>query len=126
MEVHRIVANISSDSFQQTRAFYADMFDLVVSVELDDWYLQLMAPGRPSVNLGFLKPGHEFFAGRAAPPGRYPLVLTIHVDDVDEACARARRLGAEIVAEIRDEDYGQRHFLVLDPNGVVLNVMSPL
>jgi predicted enzyme related to lactoylglutathione lyase len=126
MEVHRIVANLSSASFAQTREFYVEMFDLVVSVELDDWYLQLMPPGKPSLNVGFLKPDHEFFAGRAAPPGHYPVVLTIHVDDVDEAYARARRRGAEIVGELRDEEYGQRHFLVLDPNGVVLNVMSPI
>jgi uncharacterized glyoxalase superfamily protein PhnB len=43
---------------------------------------------------------------------------------VDEAYERANRLGAEIAAEIRNEDYGQRHFLVVDPNGLVLNVMS--
>jgi uncharacterized glyoxalase superfamily protein PhnB len=53
-------------------------------------------------------------------------VLTIHVNDVDEAYARAKVLGAEIAAEIRDEDYGQRHLLVLDPNGIVLNGMSAL
>ncbi len=51
-------------------------------------------------------------------------MLTIHVDDVDEAYERAKRLGAEIAAEIRDEEHGQRHFLVVDPNGVLLNVMS--
>jgi uncharacterized glyoxalase superfamily protein PhnB len=53
-------------------------------------------------------------------------VLTIHVDDVDEAYARAQRLGAEIAAEIRDEAHGQRHFLLVDPNGVMLNVMSAI
>jgi uncharacterized glyoxalase superfamily protein PhnB len=57
---------------------------------------------------------------------RCSTVLTIHVDDVDEAYNRAKRLGAEIAAEIRNEDYGQRHFLVVDPNGLVLNVMSTL
>ena len=66
------------------------------------------------------------FAGRPAAPGTYGLVLTIHVDDVDEAYERAQRLGAEIAAEIRNEEYGQRHFLVVDPNGLLLNVMSAI
>jgi uncharacterized glyoxalase superfamily protein PhnB len=68
----------------------------------------------------------KFFAGRTAPPGEYSLVLTIQVDGVDEAYARARQHGAEIPLEIRDEDYGQRHFLGVDPNGLLLNVISPI
>jgi uncharacterized glyoxalase superfamily protein PhnB len=80
----------------------------------------------PNVNIGFLKPDHELFAGRVARPGAYGLVLTIHVDDVNGAYERAKTLGAEIAAEIRDEDWGQRHFLVIDPNGLVLNVMSSI
>jgi predicted enzyme related to lactoylglutathione lyase len=124
MQVIRIVPNISSASFAASRDFYAAMFDLEVSVELDDWYLQLMAPSEPRLNIGFLAPGNEHFAGRDSSSGPSGVVLTIHVDDVDEAYARAQRLGAEIAAEIRDEPHGQRHFLVVDPNGLVLNVMS--
>jgi uncharacterized glyoxalase superfamily protein PhnB len=109
-----------------SRDFYAAMFDLVVSVELDDWYLQLMPESDTRLNIGFVKPDHELFADRAASSGTYGVVLTIHVDDVDEAYKRAQRLGAEIAAEIRNEDHGQRHFLVVDPNGLVLNVMSTI
>jgi predicted enzyme related to lactoylglutathione lyase len=109
-----------------SRDFYAAMFDLVVSVELDDWYLQLMAQPDTRLNIGFVKPDHELFADRTASSGTYGVVLTIHVDDVDEAYKRAKRLGAEIAAEIRNEDNGQRHFLLVDPNGLVLNVMSTI
>ena len=126
MKVLRIVPNLSSEAFGASREFYAAMFDLVVSVEHEDWYLQLMPESDGTLNIGFVKPGHELFAGRTAPSGTYGVVVTIHVDDVDEAYRRAQRLGAEIAAEIRDEDYGQRHFLVVDPNGLVLNVMSTL
>ena len=126
MKVIRIVPNLSSEAFMASRDFYAAMFDLVVSVELDDWYLQLMSESDTMLNIGFVKPDHELFAGRTASHGTYGVVLTVHVDDVDEAYKRAKRLGAEIAAEIRNEDYGQRHFLVVDPNGLVVNVMSIL
>lgn len=126
MKVLRVVPNMSSERFEASRDFYLDLFDMVVSVEHGSWYLQLMAPDDRSLNVGFLQPGHEFFGGRAAPPGEYSLVLTVQVDDVDEAHARAQRLGATILLDIRDEDYGQRHFLVVDPNGLVLNVMSAI
>lgn len=29
-------------------------------------------------------------------------------------------------ARLNNEDYGQRHFLLVDPNGLVLNVMSAI
>ena len=125
MNVLRIVPNVSSEHFAASRAFYGDLFDVVTSVELDDWYLQLMAIGAPSLNVGFLRPDHELFAGRA-PAAGHAMVLTIEVDDVDEAYARAERMDAEIVLPIRDEDYGQRHFVVVDPNGLLLNVMSAI
>jgi predicted enzyme related to lactoylglutathione lyase len=126
MKIIRIVPNISSELFAASRDFYVELFDLVVSVELDDWYLQLMPPEDPSLNIGFVKPAHELFAGRAAPAGKYALALTIHVDDVDAAYERAQKMGAEIAEEIRNEEYGQRHFLVVDPNGLLLNVMSTI
>jgi uncharacterized glyoxalase superfamily protein PhnB len=126
MKVMRIVPNLSSEAFVASRDFYNAMFGLVVSVELDDWYLQLMPESDTTLNIGFVKPDHELFAGRTASPRPYGVVLTIHVDDVDEAYTRAKKLGAEVAAEIRNEDYGQRHFLVVDPNGLVLNVMSTL
>lgn len=83
-----------------------------------------MPPSDPRLNIGFVKPGSELFAGRDASSGPSGVVLTVHVDDVDEAYERARGLGSEIAVEIRDEDHGQRHFLVVDPNGLTVNVMS--
>jgi catechol 2,3-dioxygenase-like lactoylglutathione lyase family enzyme len=124
MQVRRIVPNVSSHSFEASRDFYRELFGLVVSVELDDWYLQLMAPNERSLNIGFVRPDHELLGDRPSSPGAYSLVLTVEVDDVDEAYTRARRMDAEIPLEIRDEDHGQRHFLVVDPNGLLLNVMS--
>ena len=51
MKIARIVPNIASEHFAASRDFYVELFELVVSVELDDWYLQLMAPNDPSLTL---------------------------------------------------------------------------
>jgi uncharacterized glyoxalase superfamily protein PhnB len=125
MKVIRIVPNLASEAFADTREFYAALFDLEVSVEMD-WYLQLAPPSNSMLNIGFVEPGADLFAGRATSTTTDGLVLTVHVDDVDEAYERAQRIGAEIALEIRDEDYGQRHFVTVDPNGVLLNVMSAI
>ena len=51
-----------------------------------------------------------------APPG----VGSIYVvsSDPDRLYARAQAAGAEVVREIRDEDYGSRGFSARDPEGV--------
>lgn len=46
------------------------------------------------------------------------------VPDVDAVYDRARAAGAEIVMEIRDEDYGGRHFSCRDPEGQLWNFGS--
>ena len=46
------------------------------------------------------------------------------VDDADQHYARAVAAGAEIVMEIRNEDYGGRHYSCRDPEGHVWNVGS--
>jgi predicted enzyme related to lactoylglutathione lyase len=120
MNVIRIVPNLSSADFVASRDFYAAMFDLVVSVENDDWYVQLMAESNSDTQHRLPQAGSRAVRRPDRVIGAYGVVLTIHVDDVDEAYERAKRLGAEIAAEIRNEDYGQRHFLVVDPNGLVL------
>ena len=126
MKVIRIVPNLSSAVFAASRDFYAAMFDMEVSVELDDWYLQLRPESAPALNIGFLEPNSDLFAGRGRASGPSGIVLTVHVDDVDEVYSRATRLGAEIAAQIRNEEHGQRHFVVVDPNGLLVNVMSAL
>ncbi|MCU1681147.1 MAG: hypothetical protein JWQ81_1886 [Amycolatopsis sp.] len=48
---------------------------------------------------------------------------------VEDAAAEEKRLraeGVEIVRSVRDEDYGQRHFFALDPNGILLDVIEPI
>ena len=42
---------------------------------------------------------------------------SVHVEDVDAHCARARAAGAEILREPADTDYGAREYSCRDPEG---------
>jgi uncharacterized glyoxalase superfamily protein PhnB len=46
------------------------------------------------------------------------------VPDADEIYRRAKTAGAEIVIEIKDEDYGGRVFSCRDPEGHLWNIGS--
>lgn len=34
--------------------------------------------------------------------------------------------GLHPILELRSEDFGQRHFIVADPNGVLIDVITPI
>jgi uncharacterized glyoxalase superfamily protein PhnB len=46
------------------------------------------------------------------------------VDDVDPAYASAVKRGYRIADEMRDEEFGMRHFMVADPNGLLVNILA--
>jgi hypothetical protein len=50
--------------------------------------------------------------------------MSIEVDDVDRVHALAIARNIKIVYPLVDEPWGVRRFFVVDPNGVVINVLS--
>ncbi|MDG4782152.1 VOC family protein [Micromonospora sp. WMMD961] len=51
-------------------------------------------------------------------------VISVQVDDVDDAYAEAQRLGYEIVHPLTTEPWGVRRFFVRAPDGNVINVVA--
>ena len=46
------------------------------------------------------------------------------VADVDSVFETAQNMGLDIVQPPKNEDYGQRRFLMLDPDGLLVDVSS--
>jgi len=62
----------------------------------------------------------EWPAGGVVSPKRLPFVhsqLYVQVEDVDAHFARARSEGATIATEPGDQDYGERSYRAIDPEG---------
>ena len=60
---------------------------------------------------------------RHAPAG---VVVSFGTDDLEGAYREAQRRNLNIVQPIRTEEYGQRHFMTTDPNGLLIDVTSPI
>ncbi|WP_425465240.1 hypothetical protein [Nonomuraea diastatica] len=45
---------------------------------------------------------------------------------MENADAEGERLVIGAGLELRSEDFGQRHFIVADPNGVLIDVITPI
>jgi len=52
------------------------------------------------------------------------MFFTIEVKDVDAEFKRIKSLGIPIAIELRDEPWGDRHFAVVDPNGVGIDIVT--
>ena len=91
-----------------------------------DWYVHLQSSEDESVNLAILDVDHATIpqAVRGRPVSG--LLLNFEVDDPDAVYERFRAAGLPILLELRDEAFGQRHFISQDPNGVLLDVIKPI
>jgi catechol 2,3-dioxygenase-like lactoylglutathione lyase family enzyme len=87
--------------------------DWYVSLRLGTFELALLAHEHPTIPAGY----------RLLPQG---VILNLEVDDVDEVHARLTRAGVVPVLPLRDEDFGQRHFIVAAPDHVLLDVIEPI
>ena len=51
------------------------------------------------------------------------MIIMIEVNDVDSLYQQLQGAGSEMVIELQDEPWGQRHFLLRDPSGTLLDVV---
>lgn len=114
MVVKRIVSTVGTGSIAELRAFYADLFGLEAVMD-HGWFMTLASGEAQPVQIGLAAEG-----GSGAPVPD----LSIEVDDVEAAYARARRLGHAIVYDITDEPWGVRRFFIRDPAGTLLNILA--
>ncbi|MEM7444746.1 MAG: VOC family protein [Pseudomonadota bacterium] len=107
-----------------TARFYQDHFRFRPSFE-SDWYVHLQSSEDEKVNLAILQGDHATIpeVGRGRVSG---LLINFEVEDVDAEFEHAKAKGLPIVQTLRDEPFGQRHFIIQDPNGVLIDIVKPI
>ncbi|NMO15625.1 glyoxalase [Pyxidicoccus fallax] len=107
-----------------TARFYVTHFRFKPLFE-SDWYVHLQSSEDPGVNLGIVRNDHETIP----PEGRgktSSLLLNFEVEDPDAVYARVQEAKLPVLRTLRDEPFGQRHFITADPNGVMIDVIKPI
>lgn len=111
------VANLAA-----AKDFYLNYFGFEVAFE-NEWYLHLVS--ETGIQVGFLLPDQPtqppFFQ---KPYNGTGVIFSIEVDDADAAYADATANALKIVLPLRSEDWGQRHFVVEDPNGIHIDIVQ--
>lgn len=123
LKTMKLNAGIITEKLKETKEFYTEMLDFGVTFE-NEFYLLIHTPNKQA-ELSFLLPNHPTqkpvfqlaFEGK----GMY---LTIEVENVDEMYERLKKKGVKMEFEIRDEPWGDRHFAVVDPNGIGIDFVT--
>ena len=112
MTVSRAVPNIRSDRPAETRDFFVGLLGFEVAMDLD-WVVTVVSPTNHSAQVNIIA-GDDMAA-----PG-----ISVEVADVDAVHARAVERGFEIAYSLRDEEWGVRRFMLREPSGTLVNVVS--
>lgn len=122
MAVTSLYPVLMSRDVEAAASFYRDLVgfettfesDWYVSLRLGDYELAILAHDHPTVPSGY---------------GELPrgVIVNLEVSDVDGIHNRlAGSAGVNVVLPLRDEDFGQRHFIIAAPDGVLLDIIEPV
>jgi len=110
--INRAVPNIKSERPVESRDFFVDLLGFEVAMDMG-WVVTLASPTDPSVQVTIIANDDP------AAPG-----ISVEVADVDAVHAKALEQGHEIAYPLRDEEWGVRRFMLREPSGMTVNVLS--
>jgi catechol 2,3-dioxygenase-like lactoylglutathione lyase family enzyme len=112
------------DNVDRTARFYEAILGFARSFSAD-WYVHLRSSEDEATELAIMRFDHDTIplAGRRPTGG---LLLNFEVDDVDAVHDIVMARGAEPVQPLRSEPFGQRHFILADPDGVLIDIITPI
>ena len=112
------------DDIETAAQFYEQHLGFI-RVFSSDWYIHLRASGDLPFEVAFIVPNHETIP----PEGRGTtrnMMLSLYVEDAGLEHDRLTSAGVTIVQPLRDELFGQRHFIAADSNGILIDIITAI
>jgi predicted enzyme related to lactoylglutathione lyase len=115
---------VMTDKVAETAGFYRDLFGFETTFDAG-WYVSLKnEEGEQPFELAVLQFDHESvpdpFRSRAQ-----GVLINLEVEDATAEYERIQSVpGIQVVKELRDEEFGQRHFILVDPSGTLVDVVE--
>jgi predicted enzyme related to lactoylglutathione lyase len=113
MRVSRIIADLPVPDVETAKGFYTDYLGLCTEEFNLGWVARYTSPETGA---------HLQLVSRDASAPESPLI-SVMVDDVEDAYAQAQERGYEIVHPLTTEPWGVRRFFVRAPDGTVINMV---
>lgn len=126
IEIDAMFPVMVTANLEAVKAFYESVFGFNAVFYDADFYLHLVSPNS-GIQLGFLMPEHasqpDFLRPLMSPDG---YVISLEVKDASHAYAEAQKMDLTIAMELKEEVWGQVHFMLKDPAGFRIDVVQHL
>jgi len=126
IEINAMFPVMVTANLEAVKVFYEAVFGFNAVFYDPDFYLHLVSP-TSGVQFGFLMPEHasqpDFLRPLMSPDG---YVISLEVKDAAHAYAEAQKMGLMIAMELKEEVWGQVHFMLQDPAGFRIDVVQHL
>jgi catechol 2,3-dioxygenase-like lactoylglutathione lyase family enzyme len=119
----RLYPCLCVDDLARSIGFYRALLGFEVVADVG-WYAELAVEGRQAM-IAVVQRGHP-----TVPSGcdrvRGGVLVSVIVADATAIRARAESIGALVLVDLCDEAFGQRHFMVRDPDDFVVDVIQQI
>lgn len=122
MKLTSVYPVLMSRDVAAAAAFYRDILGFEITFEAD-WYVSLR---QGLWELALLDPDHPTIPDGYRGSPAAGVLLNLEVADVDAVYQDLTGRGFEIALPLRSEDFGQRHFILRGPDGVLIDVITPI
>jgi len=124
IELNAMFPVMVTKNLETVKAFYETVFGFNAVFFDSTFYLHLVSP-ISGVQLGFLMPDHatqpEFLHPLMSPDG---YVISFEVEDAAHAFIEAQKMDLVIAMDLKEEAWGQVHFMLQDPAGFRIDVVQ--
>lgn len=117
IEIDALFPVMVTPYLEAQKQFYETVFGFNTVFYDPEFYLHLLSADT-AAQLGFLMPNHD-----SQPAFLHPVMsgegyaISLEVKDAAQAFTEAKRLNLSIAMHLKEEAWGQKHFMLLDPAG---------
>lgn len=126
IEVDAMFPVMVTSDLKEVKLFYETVFGFSAVFYDSNFYLHLISPNN-NIQLGFLLPNlasqPEFLHSIMSPKG---YIISLEVEDATLAYAEAKKMGLNLIMDLKQEEWGQAHFIIEDPAGFSVGIVQHL
>lgn len=123
MKLQTVYNVITTPKIEESVSFYENIFNFAVIADIG-WYKQLKH-SETGIEIAFMEPNHQSQPTMYQPAwSGNGLILSFQFDDISSVYENIKSCGVKIAFERKEEEWGQIHFGIYDPNNIPIDIVQ--
>jgi uncharacterized glyoxalase superfamily protein PhnB len=126
IEIDAMFPVMVAENLEAMKQFYETVFGFKTVFYDTNFYLHIISPNN-SIQLGFLLPNlvsqPEFLHSVMSSEG---FVISLEVKNAALAYSEAQKMNLTLIMDLKQEEWGQIHFMIQDPAGFSVDIVQHL